>query len=110
MAFITAQEFDVAIKTKTENDKLAKQWRELPIGEIFRVVQRKQFNLKDGTCMILTLNDRNNNTYTSWATKRLCDELIQDYDELDVYIRSNGLTQSKSDPTRSYYDYDIIAA
>ena len=105
---MTTEEFDAAIQSKKTNNGSTLQWRDLPTGEILYVEQRKQLNLKDGTCMILTLTNSSGDTYTAWATKRLCDELIQDHKEVDVFIRSNGLKQSKTDPTRSYYDYDII--
>ena len=110
MAFISTKDFDAAVKTKKEENGLALQWRELPVGEIFYVKQRKLLNLKDETCMILTLTDKRHNTYVTWAAKRLADELMQNYNDDDVYIRSNGLKQSKTDPIRSYYDYNIIKA
>jgi len=109
MAFITTQEFNDFISSKKEHEKYTTlRWRELPFGKVFHVDQRKLLKLKDDTCMILTLSDKKNNSYTVWAPKRLCDELVQDSGDLNVYIRSNGLQQSKIDPTRSYYAYDIV--
>ena len=106
---MTTQEFNDAIITKKENEEYTTlRWRELPIGKIFHIDQRKVLKLKDGDCMIMTLSDKKNKIYTAWAPKRLCDELVQDYSDLDVYIRSNGLQPSKLDPTRSYYSYDIV--
>ena len=111
MAFISVREFDASIASSKKEHGPTLQWRELPVGEILYIEHRKLIHLKDETCMILTLTDKQRNTYVVWATKRVSDKLIQDYSDDDkLYIRSNGLKQSKSDSTRSYYDYDIVKA
>ena len=111
MTFISNKDFNAAIKLKKEDNGSALQWRELPIGEILLVKVRKLLHYKEDTCMILTLSSKVGDIYVSWATKQLSDELIRNYANDDnVYVRSNGLKPLKTDPTRSYYDYDIIKA
>ena len=93
MPFISVKDFDASIAESKKENGSTIPWRELPVGEI------------------LTLTDKQRNTYVSWTPKRVSDELTQDYSDDDkLYIRSNGLKQSKVDPTRSYYDYDIVKA
>ena len=111
MAFISVKVFDGSTANSKKENGPTLPWRELPVGEILYIEHRKLTHLKDETCMILTLTDKQRNTYVSWATKRVSDELIRDYsDDDELYIRSNGLKQLKTDPTRSYYDYDIFKA
>ena len=111
MPFISVRDFDASITDSKKENGSTIPWRELPVGEILYINDRKLIHLKDDTIMILTLTDKQRNTYVSWTPKRVSDELIRDYsDDDELYIRSNGLKQSKIDPTRSYYDYDIVKA
>ena len=107
---MSSQDFNDAIDgRKKEDEFMTIQWRELPTGIIYHIDQRKALKLKEGTFLILDLSDNENNVYRSWAPKRLSDELLQDYNkDSDIYIRSNGLKQCKTEPSRSYYCYDIV--
>lgn len=108
MAFISTENFNEVITTRKEEEESTSQWRDLPTGVIFHIDQRKKLKLKEGIFLILELSDKEKNIYRTWAPKRLGDELLQDYSNADVYIRSNGLKTSKTDPSRSYYCYDIV--
>ena len=91
MEFPTNEKFD---ESKISNNDILK-WRDIPMNTIFRIDDISKINTKFGTGTILTLKDKNLNTYKCFATKTIADNLNNvNLQDGSCYIRSLGSKES----------------
>ena len=101
-SFITKECFESAV-IKEESTL---QWKELPLNIIFKIDHIRQ--VSNGSAIVLTLIDRNDNICKVWALDRLCKALNKTKGcNSSLYLRAKGIKESK-DTGRWYYDYDMI--
>ena len=95
-------------------------WRELPQNIWLRIIHQQDVNMECGIVKILHLLHRDDSTYKAWSTiiitkeiddlqrKREEQKKVENLPPADLYIRSLGKRASKSNPTRSYFDFKLM--
>ena len=110
MPFPTDQEFE---NNKISNNGDVLKWRDVPMNTIFKIEDSEAIKTKFGKAIILTLIDRDDNTYRCWSTSVITDTLKSkkkdpSFKGKTLYIKSTGLKQSTTNPDNKYYDFDLM--
>ena len=102
LKFPSGQEFDAAAATRKEP---ITKWADLPIGNIYVIVDTKLKDTKHGGAVVGKLETEAGDSCRVWLPPRLGNEL-RGY-ELPVYVRVDGLMQTR-DGSRKYHAYTLI--
>ena len=90
-------------------EKKAVSWGELPKDQWYRIVGKRDLTTVHGDAKILTLKNREDETFNVWATSLIRDTVDEKWSEKDeghLFIKAigGGKKKSKSGPF-SYYNY-----
>ena len=95
-------------------------WRELPQNTWLRIMHQQDVNMEYGAVKILHLLHRDATTYKAWSTTIISKEIedlqrkreeqkkVENLPPAYLYIKSLGKRASKSNPTRSYYNFKLM--
>ena len=95
---------DQELNAKEKNTRAIK-WSELPLGVVYAIKATKVIEGKYGQSFIGDLESRGCERYKVWLPRRLGDE-VKDI-KLPVFVRSEGLMQSKKSSYK-YYAYTLL--
>ena len=101
LQFPTSQDFDAKV---AENK--AKKWADLEPGTMYAVREIKEVKTRYGKPVIGTLETQDGEQLQVWLPARLGDDLQSQ--ELPVFVRHEGLKQSKKNSSRQYHAYTLI--
>ena len=80
-------------------------FRDLPLGD-YKILSERLFKTQDSRdCMILTLINRNQETFTTFTPERLREELLMKPNTFN-YLRKIGLKSSKT-TNNQYFDFRL---
>ena len=97
---ISAVEFDNAIR---EADTMTK-WRDLVVGQIYKIVDYDVIETQFGESMKLTVEDGDEKLYTMWAPNRVMETLNgKEY----THIRCNGLKKCRRYDNK-YWSFNVV--
>ena len=111
-SFISSSEFDT-LGSETKRRKLVEEspalhWKQLPLKVIYKIENIKKVVVKSKPAMILSLANKEGDTYKVWATSRLCKEIASCTEDANLYIRSLGQKECETIDNGWYYDYDLV--
>ena len=107
-----------AAEAHREEDKVV-QWRDLPQNTWFRIVHQQNINTEYGIVKILHLLHRDDTVCKAWSTAIISKEIddlqwkreeqkrVEALPPVHLYVKSLGKKASKSNPTRSYYNFKL---
>ena len=104
MSFPTNEEFNQRMQSQAH--KPAIKWRDLVVGEIYRINQVRTVITKNGQGTVLELTKRDASKVEAWASARLTKYL--GWGDLPRYIRPLGFVACKSDKTKLYHKYELL--
>ena len=104
MSFPTNEQFDQRVQSQAHQPAL--KWRELMIGEIYRIDLVKNIATKFGPGTVLELTKHDASTVQAWAPAQLAKEL--GWGDLPRFVRPLGLFPCKNDSTKSYHKYNLL--
>ena len=104
MSFPSNEEFTQRVQSQAQQPAL--KWRELTIGEIYRIDVVKTITTRFGPGTVLELTTRDDNKIEAWAPARLAKDL--GWDDLPRYIRPLGKFHCTKDSTKSYHKYELL--
>ena len=105
MSFPTDEEFTRRMQSQAH--KPAIKWRDLVVGEVYRIDHVKSITTKYGQGTVLELTKRDANEVEVWAPARLTKDLGWPED-LPRYVRPLGLVTCKTDSSKKYHKYELL--
>lgn len=102
--FPSSKDFDAKATTGTAALE-TKKWSDLSIG-IYAITELKSVKGKYGESFIGDLETQGGDQYKAWLPQRLGAELQGI--KLPVFVRHEGLQQSKKNKSRQYYAYTLM--
>ena len=100
MTFLSVEQFE-NLKQET-----IYKWRDVPTGIIFKIEDIVQIKTKKGDATVLCLSDHDGDQFKAWATSVIKEDLKNR--KGTCYIKSMGKTQSKTNPEKFYYQYELV--
>ena len=107
------------VEPDQEDEVLA--WRELPQNIWLRIMHQKDVKMEERDVVkILKLLQRDGTTYKAWSTaiisneiddmqrKREEQEKVKNLPQANLYVKCLGRKHSKSNPTRSYFNFKLM--
>ena len=107
MSFPSDEEFTRRVQSQAHQP--AVKWRDLIVGEIYRIDQVKTVTTKYGQGTVLELTKRDASKVEAWASARLTKDLNEGWCDLPRYIRPQGLVPCKSDNKKTYHKYELLS-
>ena len=105
-----------AAEPRREDDEVM-PWRELPQNTWLRIVNQQDVNMEYGVVKILHLLNRDGSTYKAWSTVIISKEIgdlqrkreeQKNLPPAHLYVKCLGKRVSKSNPTRSYFNFKLM--
>ena len=92
---------DQELNSKIQKSSNWLKWEDVPLGEWFYIVKTELVDTRYGKSMIITLQDRIQNTFTTTATIIIKNEL--ESRPSCNYIKSTGMLKNKK-----YYGFELV--
>ena len=110
---------EVVGESRREDDEVM-SWRNLPQNTWLRIMHQQDVNMECGTVKILYLLNRDATICKAWSTVIISKEIdnlqrkreerkkVENLPPAYLYIKCLGKRVSKSNPTRSYFDFKLM--
>ena len=92
---------DQELNSKIQKSSNWLKWKDVPLDEWFYIVKTESVDTRYGDSMIMTLQDRKQNTFITYTTTIIKNEL-ESRPECN-YIKSTGMVKNKK-----YFGFELV--